>query len=359
MRVIMVDDSAADRKLCRVLLEEQHGSGLEFIEARDAAQGLDLCRTSSPDCVLLDYKLTDMTGLEFLSHLTRGEPADLPAFAVVMLTSIASEQVAVQAMKGGAQDYLVKDGVTAEGLSSAVKKATEKVGLIRSLKTERDRLAVSHAELAASLAELAASLTEKDALLKEVHHRVKNNLQVIASLLRLQADGIGDPRVTVALRESQNRVESMALIHEQLYETEHLQEVDLARHASLLASNLVHSYAVDEGRISWKVSVDAMPLTVDRAIPAGLILNELISNAFKHAFPGGRKGFLSIEGRRRNGAVVLEVRDDGVGMSEGAGRARPKSLGLEIVAILTRQLKGTFEIESDRGALCRITFPEK
>ena len=362
----MVDDSAADRKLCRVLLEERHGSGLEFIEARDAAQGLDLCRTSSPDCVLLDYKLTDMTGLEFLSHLTRGEPADLPAFAVVMLTSVASEQVAVQAMKGGAQDYLVKDGVTAEGLSSAVKKATEKVGLIRSLKTERDllavshaELAVSHAELAASLAELAASLTEKDALLKEVHHRVKNNLQVIASLLRLQADGIGDPRVTVALRESQNRVESMALIHEQLYETEDLQEVDLARHASLLASNLVHSYAVDEGRISWKVSVDAMPLTVDRAIPAGLILNELISNAFKHAFPGGRKGFLSIEGRRRNGAVVLEVRDDGVGMSQDAGRARPKSLGLEIVAILTRQLKGTFEIESDRGALCRLTFPEK
>jgi two-component sensor histidine kinase len=359
MRVIMVDDSAADRKLCRVLLEERHGSGLEFIEARDAAQGLDLCRTSPPDCVLLDYKLTDMTGLEFLSHLTRGEPADLPAFAVVMLTSVASEQVAVQAMKGGAQDYLVKDGVTAEGLSSAVKKATEKVGLIRSLKTERDRLAVSHAELAGSLAELAASLAEKDALLKEVHHRVKNNLQVIASLLRLQADGIGDPRVTVALRESQNRVESMALIHEQLYETEDLQEVDLARHASLLASNLVHSYAVDEGRISWKVSVDAMPLTVDRAIPAGLILNELISNAFKHAFPGGRKGFLSIEGRRRNGAVVLEVRDDGVGMPGGAGRARPKSLGLEIVAILTRQLKGTFEIESDRGALCRITFPEK
>lgn len=341
----MVDDSAADRKLCRVLLEEQHGSGLEFIEARDAAQGLDLCRTSPPDCILLDYKLTDMTGLEFLSHLTRGEPADLPAFAVVMLTSVASEQVAVEAMKGGAQDYLVKDRVTAEALSSAVTKATEKVGLIRTLKTERDRL--------------AASLGEKDTLLKEVHHRVKNNLQVIASLLRLQADGIGDPRLTAALMESQNRVESMALVHEQLYETEDLREVDLARHASLLALNLVHSYTVDEGRISWNVSIEPVPLAVDRAIPAGLILNELISNAFKHAFPGGRQGSLSIEGRRRGGSVVLEVRDDGVGMPEGADPARPKSLGLEIVAILTRQLKGTFEIEGDCGALFRVTFPEK
>src|ERR1700681_724323 len=276
-----------------------------------------------------------MPGLEFLSHLPRGEPADLPAFGVVMLTSVASEQVAVQAMKGGAQDYLVKDRMTAEGLSSAVKKATEKVGLIRSLKTERDRLAVS-------LTELAASLAEKDTLLKEVHHRVKNNLQVIASLLRLQADGIGDARLTVALRESQNRVESMALIHEQLYETEDLREVDLARHASLLASNLVYSYAVDQERISWSVNIEAVPLAVDRAIPAGLILNELISNAFKHAFPDGRKGSLLIEGRRRGGSVVLEVRDDGVGMPQDADRARPKSLGLEIVAILTRQLKGTF-----------------
>ncbi|HTD44473.1 MAG TPA: histidine kinase dimerization/phosphoacceptor domain -containing protein [Bryobacteraceae bacterium] len=341
---MMVDDSAADRKLCRILLEEQHGAGLEFIEAPDAAHGLDLCRISSPDCVLLDYKLPDMTGLEFLSGLTRDASAGVPAFAVVMLTSVASEQVAVQAMKGGAQDYLVKDRMTAEGLSSAVKKATEKVGLIRTLKTERDRLAVS--------------LAEKETLLKEVHHRVKNNLQVIASLLRLQADSIGDLRLMVALRESQNRVESMALIHEQLYETENLREVDLARHASLLASNLVHSYAVDEGRISWNVSIEPMPLAIDRAIPAGLILNELISNAFKHAFPGGRKGSLSIDVRRCGGRVVLQVRDDGVGMPEGADTARPKSLGLEIVAILTRQLKGTFEIERGRGALCRVTFPE-
>src|SRR5579863_5497029 len=126
MRIIMVDDSAADRKLCHVLLEEQHGSELEFIEAPDAARGLDLCRTASPDCVLLDYKLSDMTGLEFLGRLTRDAPAGVLTFAVVMLTSVASEQVAIEAMKGGAQDYLVKDRVTAGALSSAVKKATEK-----------------------------------------------------------------------------------------------------------------------------------------------------------------------------------------------------------------------------------------
>lgn len=119
----------------------------------------------------------------------------------------------------------------------------------------------------------------------------------------------------------------------------------------------MHSYAVDDRIISWDVSIEPVSLAVDRAIPAGLILNELISNAFKHAFPGGRKGSLSIEGRRCAGSVVLEVRDDGVGMPEDVDPARPKSLGLEIVAILTRQLKGTLEIERGRGALCRVTFP--
>jgi two-component sensor histidine kinase len=151
----------------------------------------------------------------------------------------------------------------------------------------------------------------------------------------------------------------MALIHEQLYETEDLREVDLARHATLLATNLVQSYGIDHERICWRVNIQAVPLGVDRAIPAGLILNELISNALKHAFPGGRKGSLSIEGGPRNGNVVLQVRDDGVGMPEVPDPRRPKSLGLEIVNILTRQLKGTFEIERGGGALCRLTFPEK
>ena len=342
---MMVDDSAADRKLCRVLLEEHYGAGLEFIEASDAARGLDLCRTAPPDCLLLDYKLPDMSGLEFLNQVNGKGPSEVPGFAVVMLTGLASEQVAVEAMKGGAQDYLVKDRVTAESLSSAVKKATEKVGLMRMLQAEHDRLQVS--------------LAEKETLLKEVHHRVKNNLQVIASLLRLQADGSGEARLVAALRESQNRVESMALIHEQLYETEDLREVDLAKHAGLLAANLAHSYGVDENRIRWQVNIEAIPLAVDRAIQAGLILNELISNALKHAFPDGRTGSISIEGQRRNGNVVLQIRDDGTGGPDAPEPARTKSLGLEIVRILTRQLKGTFEMERNGGTLCRLTFPER
>ena len=348
----MVDDSAADRKLYRMLLEDhiRAPGGLEVIEAHNASTGLSLCRTVAPDCVLLDYKLPDMTGLEFLAQLTGGSSSDVPTLAVVMLTGLFSEKTAVEALGAGAQDYLTKDHITAEGLSMAVEKATQKVRLLRALKEERDRL--------------ARSVAEKDVLLHEVHHRVKNNLQVIVSLLRLQSAAIPDPRLSKVFLESQHRVESMALIHEQLYQTKDMREVDLAEQVWQLAANLFHSYGID-GHIALRLEIDPLRLPVDRAIPAGLILNELISNALEHAFPEGRRGTLTIQARAtpvEGGAcVTLEVRDDGVGLSETVNTREPNSLGLRIVKILTRQLKGVFEAvpaaTKRPGAIFRVTFP--
>jgi two-component sensor histidine kinase len=340
----MVDDSPADCRLCRELLSEVYGSDLQFFESHGAARGLEICRTSAPDCVLLDYKLPDMTGLEFLAQLCPEASHATPTFAVVMLTGMASEQVAVQAMRSGAQDYLVKDRITAEGLSLAVRKATEKVSLIRALKAERDLL--------------ARSLAEKEVLIQEVHHRVKNNLAVIASLLRLQASNMPDDHSAAALKESQHRVESMALIHEQLYTNGNLREVDLASHAALLAGSLFHSYGVDPARITWRVALDPLPLGVDQAIPAGLILNELVSNALKHAFPDGRTGSILIEGGRRQGEIHLAVKDDGIGVPPGVELVRPNSLGMQIIKILTRQLKGVFEVTCGSPATFKISFPE-
>src|SRR5579871_3135048 len=221
VKIVMVDDSAADRKLFRRLLLTS-GDGLEFHEAGTAANGLIACREFTPDCVLVDYKLPGASGLDFLRQLRSGENGNGPV-AVVMLTGLVSEQVAVDAMKAGAQDYLVKDRLSAESLRLAVGKAVEKAGLERTLKQERDRL--------------AQSLAEKEVLIKEVHHRVKNNLQVIASLLRLQADAVKDNAVAEALRHSQHRVESMAQIHEQLYQSD-VGRVELARQAGMLLSHL-------------------------------------------------------------------------------------------------------------------------
>jgi two-component sensor histidine kinase/CheY-like chemotaxis protein len=354
MKVVMVDDSSADRNLCRILLEEVHGPTLQFFEEQRAAAGLHTCRRIQPDCLLLDYKLPEMTGLQFLQHLREDAPGD-PEFAVVMLTGWASEQVAVDAMKAGAQDYLVKDRITADGLSLAVQKAMQKVSLLRVLREERDRL--------------ARSLAEKEVLLKEVHHRVKNNLQVVASLLRLQAASMGSPELAAALEESQHRLESMAMIHEQLYESGDLREVDLAKHATQLMGNLFASYGVDPVRIRGRVAIPLTPnepllLDVHRAIPAGLILNELVSNALKHAFPAGRCGSISVEGEQRAGNVTLVVGDDGVGLpadfdSRAPTSGKKGSLGLHIVEILARQLRGVLTVERGRGATFRLTFPER
>jgi two-component sensor histidine kinase len=410
----MVDDSTADRTLCRLLLREEYGAELDFAEAPTARRGLELCRTLAarplPDCVLLDYKLPDMTGAEFLRHLRDSEaqsaegahsgalpktdpiegPAlhkrqalhkkiDLPKFAVVMLTGLGNEQVAAEAIRAGAQDYLVKDGITAKSLRLAIEKATGKVGLLKDLQDERDRLArlLSDKEALLSekeallfekdalLSEKEALLTEKDALLEEVHHRVKNNLQVIASLLRLQAENFGDAKLAAALQESQNRVESMALIHEQLYQARNLREVDLAENAALLANHLMHAYGIDPARVQCTVNVEKLAVGVDRAIPAALILNELISNALKHAFPEGRAGRIEVKGRRSKGMIGLEVRDNGVGVGRAAGSEQSRTLGLNIVRILTHQLGGAFAIECNGdgqkavGAICRLTFPEE
>jgi two-component sensor histidine kinase/CheY-like chemotaxis protein len=351
MKVMMVDDSAAERKLCRLLLEEAHGPQLEFFEADTAAGGLETVRAKAPDCILLDYRLPDMTGLDFLAKLS-----DWPEVtsAVVMLTGVTSEEVAVEAMKAGAQDYLVKDRITSGSLSMAIQKATQKVGLMHALEAERDRL--------------ARSLAEKEVLLQEVHHRVKNNLQVIASLLRLQADGFEGQPAEEALRESQYRVESMALIHEQLYESGDLRQVDLAEHAGLLMNNLLHAYGVEPSRISGQVMMEPLVLGVDQAIPAGLILNELMSNALKHAFPGGGGGQLAVAGGLAEGRVELTVWNNGAELPANFAPSKTSSLGLRIVQILARQLKGTFEFERGagnaaerkaRGTMFRVSFPRQ
>jgi two-component sensor histidine kinase/CheY-like chemotaxis protein len=351
MKVVMVDDSAADRSLCRNLLAEVYGPSLQFFEESEAAEGLKTCRVVAPDCVLLEYKLPDMTGLEFLAQLHSETSPNEPAFAVVMLTGLTSEQVAVEAMRSGAQDYLLKHRISGPRLGLAIQKATQKVGLIRELREEHARL--------------ARSLAEKEVLIKELHHRVKNNLQVIASLLRLQAEANADETATAVLRESQHRVEAIAMIHEQLYESADLRQVDLAHQANVLMANLFNAFGVDPSRISGQVAIcprtdgDPLVLGVDQAIPIGLILNELISNALKHAFPGGRSGSIRIEAQSRDSRVELAVIDDGVGVPEDLATRKSKSLGLQIVEILVRQFRGTWELKREAGTVFRLSFPER
>jgi two-component sensor histidine kinase len=207
---------------------------------------------------------------------------------------------------------------------------------------------------------LKASLREKDVLLKEIHHRVKNNLQVISSLLNLQSGAVTEPAVLAMFTESQNRIKSMALIHEKLYQSKDLARIDFAEYVRNLANHLYRSYVVNANLISLKLNIENIHLNVDTAIPCGLMLNELVSNALKYAFPHGQKGEIGISLLRQNGEqLVLVVKDNGVGLPQDFDIKNSKSLGLKLVNILTKQLKGDLNYHGEGGTEFRLAFSSK
>lgn len=212
-------------------------------------------------------------------------------------------------------------------------------------------------ELLARDQQLRQSLTEKESLLKEIHHRVKNNLQIVSSLLFLQEEYMADPKGVELLRESQNRVKSMALIHEQLYGTSDLTKIDFGRYIKGLTANLFDAYGIDPARIRLKARTDDIALGVDMAVPCGLIINELVSNALKHAFPDAGQGTILVAIQTLDpGRLEILVADDGVGMPTPTIDGGSQSLGLCLVDTLTTQLDGTLTIETGHGTRFSITI---
>ncbi|HLN28449.1 MAG TPA: PAS domain S-box protein [Gemmataceae bacterium] len=206
---------------------------------------------------------------------------------------------------------------------------------------------------------LRQSLKDKDALLKEVHHRVKNNLQIINSLLNLQAATIKDPTILALFADSQNRVRSMALVHETLYRSDCLGAVNLAEYLGGISDQLFRAYNTDPVRIKMTVDIAEADIDLERAIPCGLIVNELVSNALKHAFPNGRTGNIRIAfARVSDKDYALTVADNGVGLPAGS-ESLPTTLGLQLVPDLTKQLGGLLACKSGGGTTFRITFPIK
>ncbi|HWR88674.1 MAG TPA: PAS domain-containing protein, partial [Dissulfurispiraceae bacterium] len=207
---------------------------------------------------------------------------------------------------------------------------------------------------------LRASLEEKTVLLKEIHHRVKNNLQIVSSLLNLQADQEKNEAALAALRDTQNRVRSMAMLHEMLYRTESLARVDFASYIEGLCAQLFHALSADPHRVRLDCRAAAVELGLDHAVPCGLLVNELVSNAIEHAFPEGRAGSITVElCRRADDRLVLTVADDGIGLPAGLDISHTSTLGLQLVRILTTQLKGTLDVKRGKGTAFHVTFPRR
>jgi PAS domain S-box-containing protein len=205
---------------------------------------------------------------------------------------------------------------------------------------------------------LRSALSEKEVLLREIHHRVKNNLQVVSSLISLQSEAIQDPIVQGYFQEMQARVRSMALIHEELYQSHDLSRVDFAEYIDKLIDGLTQTYMLNPN-VSLQADVEEVYLGVDTAIPCGLIVNELVTNAFKYAFPDARTGEVNVRLHTIDtGNYRLVVCDNGIGISSDIDLENTETLGMQLISILTRQLRGSLRIESSRGTCITIDFRE-
>lgn len=205
---------------------------------------------------------------------------------------------------------------------------------------------------------IKASLKEKEVLLKEIHHRVKNNLQIVTSLLQMQSRRTKEPEAVEVLRDSKNRIASIALVHEKLYRSEDLANIDFGQYIPDLTTHLFDTYNVSSSTINFNIDVENISLIIDTAIPCGLIVNELVSNSLKYAFAGKHKGEIKIEFyANRDDTLTLIVRDNGIGIPEDFNIETAHSLGLTLVQGLVEQLEGTIELDRTQGTEFKITFP--
>ncbi len=241
--------------------------------------------------------------------------------------------------------------------------AIETIRDITERKKTEDRLRSFNEELERGIAERTATinkaLQEKVVLLREIHHRVKNNLQVVISLLNLQTRQITDENIIKMMQESQNRIKVMALVHEKLYRSEDISHIILSEYIRNLVTILLDFYELDRKVITAKVEMKDITLNIDTAIPIGLMINELVSNSLKHAFPEGRNGEITISVQKADHTLTILYKDNGVGIPEGFDWRNAPSLGLRLVISLVEQLMGTIELNRKEGTEFTIIIKEK
>ena len=206
---------------------------------------------------------------------------------------------------------------------------------------------------------IKSSLKEKEMLLQEIHHRVKNNLQVISSLLRLQSRYINDQKSIDIFKETQNRVRSIAILHEKLYQSDDLAKIRFDDYVKILAEDLLYFYELDKSNIKMNIDVEEVSLNIETAIPCGLLIDEMVANSLKYAFPNERTGNITIELHSDdNNRFYLSVSDNGIGISGEVDPEKTDTFGMQLIKYLTKQLKATIELDKTNGTTYNLIFDE-
>jgi len=353
LRVLQVEDSSLDASFTERALAKA-GYTL-YSERVVTAEEMRAELAKQPwDVIISDYRLPLLDAPAALT-LLHDSGCDIP---FIVVSGAIGEELAVAIMKAGAQDYLLKNDLAR--LAPAVERE------LRDARTRRDRAQVAGALLEseervqaqrATLERQNVSLQQRETLLREIHHRVKNNMQVMSSLLSLQARAALNPETRRMLEDNQNRIQSMALLHEILYQSEDLAMVDFPKYVLRTVDYLFRSFGVKDGKVRLHTELDHLALELDDALPFGLLISEVVSNSLKHAFPQGRGGEVSVFLRQQSDTTIsLRLSDNGIGLPPELDWITTRSLGLRLVRALAQQLRGNLEIRSLDGTEVRLTF---
>jgi len=376
LKILILEDVEFDAEL---IVHEMRREGIDFISMRVETEEeyVNALEDFSPDVVLVDHSLPQFDGVTALEILKEKTP-DTP---LIFVSGKIGDEFAVDVLKKGAADYVFKNNLSKlvpaieralkersellerrkaeEKLKSAYKDMEVRIqNRTRELSQINQRLLGEIAERKLVEEALNKSIKEKDVLLKEIHHRVKNNLQIVSSLLSLQSQYVNEPGSVELFKESQSRIISMALIHEKLYQTGDLTRINLSEYANELIGDLFRSYSVNTHLMKYQIESKNILLDINTAIPCGLIINELVTNSIKHAFPDNRSGEIKIDIQCQDGNCILKIADNGIGFPDDLDINDVKTLGLQLVTSLTKQLDGTIKLDREGGTCFTIKFNE-
>ncbi len=340
--MMFVEDNETIRGLYEKRLRRRTST---FFIAENGQEGLDIYKKHTPDLIITDISMPIMNGLEMIRQIKQ-LTADVQ---VIVMSAYSIKEYFLEAINLGVNGYLIKP-VDPIKLYALIDELAGNILLKKALAEKEIRRRVAEKNL-------KRSLDEKEVLLKEVHHRVKNNMQIISSILTMQERLVDDQKLRTVLAESRNRIRSMALIHENLYQNENLANIQFSNYVKSLAGNLARTYHDQQRNVRFEYDVEDVFLPLDTGIPCGLIINELISNSFKHAFSHANGGLIKISLiRHGKKEFTLRVSDNGVGMDNSFNVEDSRSLGMRIVHKLVQQIDGKLEYDFSEGTKYDIYF---
>jgi two-component sensor histidine kinase/CheY-like chemotaxis protein len=356
--ILVVDD---DHSTCKILSLIFRRKGYDIETAHTGREAIEKSKTRFFNVALLDIKLPDMEGVELLAPLKELHPD----MEIIMVTAHASLETAVYALNRGASLYITKP-LNMEEVIPTIKEVLEKQRLVmenkrllqelkhelaerklaeEKLKKYRDQLEEMVKERTAKLAEtneeLQREIAEKELLLKEIHHRVKSNMQLISNMLGIQDSQIKDEAARKVFREGWGRIRFMAMVHEKLYQSDDFTGINFAEFTKSLL---------------MKIGIKNVYLDINLAIPCGLIINELVSNSLKYGFQEQQKGEIIIQFESKNSIYELTVADNGTGFPKYLDFRNAESLGLQLVRLLCKKINATIELDRSKGTRFKIVF---